>query len=217
MRLSNEVVFASLNVDKFREFKALLSAYPAIELIPAEARIRNPEKLALAEAYDTYLENAAAKARVANQACHNPTLADDTGLEVDALGGKPGPRSHRYARPAPGALPFSRVEQARANVDLLLSEMKKAGGSRSARFVTVVALNVEGLLLHATGKLEGSIVEAPRGTGGFGYDSVFLPDGSQKTLAEMSEGEKNALSHRARAIQDLMLQIQARGIVLAKP
>jgi XTP/dITP diphosphohydrolase len=217
MRLAKKVVFASLNLDKYREFKALLAAYPEVDLVPAETLIRNPEKLALAEQYDTYFENAAAKARLANQACHYPALADDTGLEVDALGGRPGVRSHRFAQPPAGAAPLSKEEQARANIELLLSEMKKAGGARTARFTTTVALNLEGLLLHAEGELKGTILDAPRGSGGFGYDSVFLPEGATKTLAEMSEGEKNALSHRARALEELFLQVRARGIVLAKP
>jgi len=78
-------------------------------------------------------------------------------------------------------------------------------------------LVVEGLLVHSTGVLEGTIAETPRGTEGFGYDPIFIPKGSQKTLAEMSTTEKNSISHRALAAQNLMTQLQARGIVLAKP
>src|SRR4051812_38179242 len=97
MRLSNKLVLATLNRDKYEEFKTLFSAYPDLELVMADQYLRNPEKLALVETYDTYLENALAKARLANQGSHYPTLADDSGLEVEALGGKPGARSHRYA------------------------------------------------------------------------------------------------------------------------
>ena len=83
--------------------------------------------------------------------------------------------------------------------------------------MTTLALLVEGILVHATGTLEGTIAEGPRGSNGFGYDPVFIPKGSQKTLAEMSENEKNSISHRARAVQELVTQLKARGIVLAKP
>ncbi len=218
MRKTKKIVFASMNVDKYREFKALLSAYPDIELVPAEGLLRNAEKLSFAETYSSYEENAAAKARLANQGCHYPTLADDSGLEVAALDGKPGVRSARFASPPAGAAPFSKMEQAKANIDKVLKELAgKKGADRKARFVTVLALQIEGVLLMAKGTLEGSITEAPRGTNGFGYDSIFIPDGSQKTLAEMTEGEKNSISHRAKAVQNLMAEVKARGIVLAKP
>jgi XTP/dITP diphosphohydrolase len=125
-------------------------------------------------------------------------------------------KSARFAK-APSGAKLSRIEQDKANIELLLSELKKSGGSREARFVTTLALLVEGILVHATGVLEGTIAEGPRGANGFGYDPIFVPKGSQKTLAEMTENEKNAISHRARAVQELLAQIKARGIVLAKP
>jgi XTP/dITP diphosphohydrolase len=214
MRLSNRIVFASMNVDKFREFEAILKAWPDIELIPAENVLRNPSKLGFVETHATYLENAAAKARLANQGCHYPSLADDTGLEVEALNGLPGVKTHRYAQ-----LPAnerSKSAQDEANVKKLLDELK-GKSTRNAKFVTTLTLIVEGLLVHATGALEGTIADAPRGTEGFGYDPIFIPKGSQKTLAEMSTTEKNSISHRALATQNLMVQLQARGIVLAKP
>ena len=213
MRLSNKIVLASMNVHKFREFQALLAAYPDVELLPAEGLIRNPEKLGFAEIHDNYLENAAAKARLCHLASHFPALADDSGLEVDALEGKPGVRSQRYAAPKAG---MSRDE---ANVEKLLGELKARGGSaaRSARFTCTLALVIEGIMIHATGVLEGTITDSPRGAHGFGYDPVFIPKGSQKTLAEMTEMEKNAISHRAKALHELMAQVKARGIVFAKP
>src|SRR5688572_13010573 len=102
MRLSNRIVFASQNREKFEEFQMLLSAYPGLVLVPAEELIRNPGGLKFAEKYETYFDNASAKARLANQASHYPSLADDSGLEVDALKGRPGVRSHRYSTPKAG-------------------------------------------------------------------------------------------------------------------
>src|SRR4051812_35372989 len=128
MRISHRVLLATLNRDKFEEFRDLLLPFPEIELVPADQLIRNPEGLSFVERHHTYLENAIAKARLANQGSHYPSLADDSGLEVDALGGKPGVRSHRYAPPRP------RISQDQANIEFLLSEVKSAE-NRSARFV----------------------------------------------------------------------------------
>lgn len=212
MRLSNTIVLATLNRDKFEEFKALYSAYPDIDLISAEQVIRNPEGLKFVERYDTYLENATAKARLTNQAAHYPCLADDSGLELDALNGKPGVRSHRFASPKPG------LTQDQANIDLLLSELKgKEPKQRNAKFVCTLVLLIEGIMLHSTGVLEGSIIDSQKGANGFGYDSIFVPKGYGKTLAEMTDGEKNTISHRAKALHDLMTQVKAHGIVFAKP
>lgn len=209
MRLSNQVVLATQNRDKFDEFKALFAAYPEIHLVMASEVLRNTEGLKFAEKHHTYLENAVAKARLVNQGTHYPSLADDSGLEVMALEGKLGVRSHRYAVPKAG------VTQDQANNDLLMREL--AGKSRDARFVCTLVLLIEGILIHATGTLEGTIVDSPRGNQGFGYDPLFIPKGATKTLAEMSSGEKNAISHRAKALQDLMSQIKQHGIVFAKP
>lgn len=209
MRLSHKIVIASQNRDKFEEFKALFSVYPEIEPIPVHEVVRNPEKLNFAERHDSYLENAIAKARLVNLGSHYPVLADDSGLEVEALGNKPGVRSHRYATPRPG------ISQDQANIDLLQKEL--AGKPRNARFVCTLVLVIEGIMIHATGALEGTISEDQRGANGFGYDPVFIPRGSTKTFAEMTDGEKNSLSHRARALHELMAKVKAHGIVLAKP
>jgi len=210
MRLSNKILLATLNRNKFEEFQSLFSAYPDIELIPAEQILRNPEGLKFAERHDTYLENAVAKARLANQGSHYATLADDSGIEVMALEGRPGPRSHRYASPKAG------MSQDQANVELMLSELK-GKTNRDARFVCTLALLIEGIMIHATGILEGTLIDTPRGTHGFGYDPIFIPNGSAKTFAEMTDGEKNTISHRAKALNELMTQIKGHGIVIAKP
>lgn len=210
MRLANKIILATLNMNKFDEFRSIFKAYPEIELVPAEQMIRNAKNLAFVERYSTYAENSIAKARLANQGAHYPCLADDSGLEVEGLNGKPGVRSHRYASPKPG------ISQDQANIDLLMSELARAS-SRNARFVCHLALLVEGIMVQATGVLEGTIVEKARGAHGFGYDPVFVPKGSTKTLAEMTDEEKNAISHRALAVHELMKQVKSHGIVFAKP
>lgn len=210
MRLSNKIVLASLNREKFEEFKALLAAYPEIELLPAQEIIRNPDGLKTVETHSTYLENSLAKARLANQCSHYPALADDSGIEVEALDGKPGVRSHRYAPPQAG------VAQDVANTRHLL-EAVKSSENLNARFVCTLSLVIEGIMIHATGILEGTLIRTPRGENGFGYDPIFVPKGSKKTLAEMTDAEKNAISHRARALHDLMNQAKAHSLVFAKP
>jgi XTP/dITP diphosphohydrolase len=137
----------------------------------------------------------------ARAATRLPAIADDTGLEVDALDGAPGVETARYA--GPGASDAD-------NVAKLLAEMKGVPAERrGARFRTVcVAAFPDGIELMADGTLEGRIAESPRGTGGFGYDPVFeLPDG--RTLAELSASGKNAISHRARAVTRLAKLIVA--------
>ena len=88
---------------------------------------------------------------------------------------------------------------------------------RGARFVATLTLVIEGLMLHTTATLDGAIADAPRGKNGFGYDPIFIPKGSQKTLAEMTDTEKNAISHRSKALHELMAQTKAKGIIFAKP
>jgi XTP/dITP diphosphohydrolase len=209
MRLVNRVLLATENRNKFEEIKALFQAFPEVNLVMANEILRNTDGLKFAERYDTYLENALAKARLVNQGAHYPSLADDSGLEVEGLNGKPGVRSHRYATPKAG------MSQDEANVQLMLKEL--AGKPRGAKFVCTLTLLVEGILVHATGTLEGTIAEAPRGTNGFGYDPIFIPTGSNKTLAEMTSAEKNAISHRNKALQLLMAQVRQHEIIFAKP
>lgn len=221
MRLANQMVLASTNVHKYREFKALLAVHAAdsrvapigaqyVELVPAESVLANADKLGFVEVHDTYLENAVAKARLCNQGCHYPCLGDDSGLEVMALEGKPGVRSRRFAAARAG------VSQDQANMQALL-EALTGKPDRSARFVCTLALMVEGVLVHATGILEGTIAERASGKNGFGYDPIFIPKGQTRSLAEMSDSEKNSISHRAKAVQALMVEIRARSLVLAKP
>ena len=144
----------------------------------------------------TLLENARIKARAAVSLTGLPAIADDTGLEVDALDGAPGVHAARYS--GPGATYASNVAK------LLHALQGVPAERRTARFKTVcVAAWPDGRELQTEGVLEGAITEAPRGEQGFGYDPVFQPAGEARTYAELSEAEKNAISHRARAARAL--------------
>lgn len=182
------LVVASKNPDKVSEIESLLEGTGLVTEI-----VRGLEWDDVEETGSTLEENARLKARAVVEATGLPVLADDTGLEVDALGGEPGVNTARFAGESAS---YSE------NVTRMLQVM---GGmdQRSARFRTVVALGFpDGVEIVAEGTLEGRITEEERGADGFGYDPVFEVDG--KTLAEMTPEEKNALSHRARAIRALV-------------
>lgn len=184
------VLLATTNEGKRREFRLLL---------PAEVRLLGLDDIGLpapAEQGVTFRQNADAKALHAAARSGLPTLADDSGLVVDALGGAPGVRSARFA--GDGATDA-------ANRDALLLAMAEvAEPQRRARFVCVVSLAQRGTILgRAEGTIDGQIGRAARGYGGFGYDSLFLlPDG--RTMAELPPDEKNRLSHRAAAYRRIL-------------
>jgi XTP/dITP diphosphohydrolase len=186
-------VLATANPDKAAEIRAVLhDAGASIDLEPRHASIPEVE-----ETGSTLEENARLKAVAVCEATGTPAIADDTGLEVDALGGAPGVHSARFA----GA------EASYAdNCALLLQRLASvAPAPRTARFATVaIARWPDGREVAALGTVEGSIAETPRGEGGFGYDPVFVPaDGDGRTFAEMSAAEKHAISHRGRALRTL--------------
>ncbi|OGF14652.1 MAG: non-canonical purine NTP pyrophosphatase, RdgB/HAM1 family [Candidatus Eisenbacteria bacterium RBG_16_71_46] len=187
-----KLVLASFNADKARELAALLDL-PGVELVGLGAfpGARVPE-----ESGDSLEENALIKGRAAATHTGLPAIADDTGLEVDALGGLPGVRAARFAGSAASYAD---------NVRLLLERLRGVEPARrTARFRTVcVACFPDGRSLSAEGVLEGRIIAAPRGSGGFGYDPVFEVTATGRTLAEMTAAEKNACSHRARAVRAL--------------
>jgi XTP/dITP diphosphohydrolase len=190
-----KLVCASANPDKVAEIAAILG--PDVELAPRPSDV--PE---VVEDADTLEGNARLKATAIATATGRPALADDTGLEVAALGGAPGVYAARYA--GPGATYAD-------NRAKLLAEL--AGhGDRSARFRTVVVVVwPDGSELAAEGVCDGTIAEEERGDRGFGYDPVFVPaDDDGRTFAEMTDGEKNALSHRARALRNLLSTLSAR-------
>ncbi|HSQ00904.1 MAG TPA: RdgB/HAM1 family non-canonical purine NTP pyrophosphatase [Candidatus Dormibacteraeota bacterium] len=187
------LVAATGNAGKLRELQALL-ADPAIAL---RSLADYPELPPVVEDGDTFLANARRKAHAVARHTGLPALADDSGLAVDALGGLPGVRSARFAADA-GA---GRGDA--ANVALLLERLRGVPAERrSARFhCAVVVARPDGRELVAEGTCEGRIAEAPRGSGGFGYDPVFLF--GERTFAELSAAEKDRVSHRARAIAAL--------------
>ncbi len=189
---ASRFVVATFNRHKADELHALLDL-PGVELVSlADWPGAEPPE----ETGATLLANALLKARAAVALTGLPALADDTGLEVDALDGAPGVYAARYA--GPGATYAS-------NVAKLLRELEGVPAARrTARFRTVcVAAWPDGRELHAEGVLEGVITQSPRGDNGFGYDPVFVPGGETRTYAELSNAEKNGISHRARAVGKL--------------
>jgi len=148
----------------------------------------------------TFEENALIKARAMSEEFDRAALADDSGLMVDHLGGRPGVRSSRYAGPE---------GDSGRNMARLLSEMRNVPGEqRGARFVCVAALVVPGgETIIASGTCEGRILKARRGTGGFGYDPLFLPDGFERSMAELTLEEKNSISHRGKALRAMRKEL----------
>jgi XTP/dITP diphosphohydrolase len=186
-------VLATANPDKAREIATVLAEEaPSLELVA-----RPPEVPEVDEVGETLEDNARIKAVALCGATSLPAVADDTGLHVDALGGAPGVHTARYA--GEDATYADNVKKLLGELDGLPLEQ------RGARFATVaVARWPDGLEVAALGEVEGVITSTPRGNGGFGYDPVFVPlEGDGRTFAEMDDGEKNALSHRARAFRTL--------------
>lgn len=182
------IIFATANRGKLREAAEVLG--PGFEVVsPADLGITED----IPETGATLQENSLQKAQYLFDRTGLPCFADDTGLEVDALGGAPGIYSARYAGPG---------HDSQANMAKLLTELSRLE-NRGARFRTVVTLILaDGQPHFFEGSCEGSIARERHGTGGFGYDPVFLPDAYPgRTLAEVSEEEKNAVSHRGKAIR----------------
>jgi XTP/dITP diphosphohydrolase len=186
------LVICTANAGKLKEFKALLSSGPTL-LSLADVGIMDE----LPETGDTLQENALQKAREARERCGESCVADDSGLEVDALHGAPGVRSARYA---------GEDRNDAANMRHLLQQLQ-GHRTRTARFRTVLALVDEQGEHLFEGTVEGRILERPFGDGGFGYDPIFVPEGSERTFAEMSSTEKNAVSHRAKAVEQFEAHI----------
>ena len=189
------LVIATHNQGKLREFRNLLQPLNSDILSLADVSITEEFE----ETGQTFADNARIKAKAYSRLIQFPVLADDSGLEVAALGGRPGIHSARYA--GTGATDKDRVQK-------LLGELALINGERKARFVCNLALAREGILLYESeGQCTGSIGTEPHGTKGFGYDPVFFLPDLGKTLAELSEDEKNRLSHRARAVAALLHQL----------
>lgn len=194
-----KIVFATNNKNKLSEIREILgSGFEVMSLAEIGCHEDIPET------GETLLDNAIQKARYVFEKYGYDCFADDTGLEVDALGGEPGVHSARYAE--------GTDHDSNANMDKLLGKLGDET-HRTARFRTVIALLQkqqsaegagEGSVLHIfEGKVEGSIITEKRGAEGFGYDPIFMPEGYDKTFAELGLDIKNQISHRARAVKKL--------------
>ncbi|MEO8043809.1 MAG: RdgB/HAM1 family non-canonical purine NTP pyrophosphatase [Spartobacteria bacterium] len=192
------LIFATRNAHKTREMGQILGPDFALEDLRA-----HPEIGAAVEDGATFLENARLKALTISRQLGGLVLADDSGLEVDSLGGAPGIFSARFA--GEGVSDESNRGKLRAELALL-----PAGTSRAARFRCSLVLARAGEVVASfEGSVEGIILEEERGGGGFGYDPLFQPDGSARSFAELSPAKKNAISHRARAAEKLRTFLQA--------
>jgi XTP/dITP diphosphohydrolase len=194
------VVLASGNSGKLRELGSLLAPFGFDLIAQSTLGVEAP-----AETGNTFADNALLKARHAAAITNLPALADDSGIEVDALGGRPGIYSARYA--GEGA-------SDQANLSKMLDELRDVPApQRTARYQCVIALvtsTTDPKPILASGTWEGMLISAPRGLGGFGYDPIFVPRGFDRTAAELDPGEKNSLSHRGQALRALVAQLQNR-------
>jgi XTP/dITP diphosphohydrolase len=185
------LILATGNPHKLAEMEQLL---PTVELRPLPAGLEMPP-----EDGDSFAANALIKARAAHRATGEVTIADDSGIAAEDLGGAPGIYSARYAGEGAGD---------EVNLDKLLREVDSAGGTRRAAYVCAIALIDESGAEHVfEARCEGHLLRERHGSGGFGYDPVFVPadtgPGDQRTYAELSAVEKNAISHRGRAVRKL--------------
>jgi XTP/dITP diphosphohydrolase len=200
MSKHTELLVATNNAGKVGELSQLLSDFPLrLRLLDEFANIDEAE-----ETGETFAENATIKALHYSAQSGLLTLSDDSGLSVDALGGAPGVRSARYA-----GREATYVER----MSKLLGELDATGDAeRRARFVCVIAVAdpSTGALHTFEGTCEGRIAHAARGTGGFGYDPLFIPDGHERTFGELPTEVKHTLSHRARALAQAAHHLRAR-------
>ena len=192
------IVAATANQHKFEEYRALLGDQD-VEL---QSLLDYPGFTPSPETGSTFKENAALKAAEASAYCDRPTFADDSGLEITALDNAPGIYSARYGKD---------------DADRIGRVLRELEGKtdRSARFVCVIAIAINGEVIETfEGVMEGTIIDAPRGENGFGYDPIFVPAGETRTFAEMSQEEKNQISHRARALKKALEFIEDEMSVL---
>lgn len=195
-----KLLAATTNRGKIVEIAEILSGLGVTVVTPEEIDLHIDVK----EDGATFAENALIKARAWSEAAGMPALADDSGLCVDALDGRPGVMSARFS---------GSDATDEKNIELLLRSLQSKT-QRTARFVCAVALAWQtGEVILAEGRYEGIIIDEPRGRGGFGYDPVFLDPELNKTLAQMSPGEKNARSHRKKALDALKTRLQESGLL----
>lgn len=187
--MKNTIIFATNNAHKVEEVQAVLGDAFHLRTL-AECGITEE----IPETADTLEGNALQKARFVHECTGADCFADDTGLEVDALCGAPGVHSARYATDG---------HDFAANNRLLLHNLEGVG-DRRAHFRTVIALILDGREYLFEGRVDGHIAEVEAGCGGFGYDPLFVPEGFERSFAEMSAEQKNAISHRGRAVRKLV-------------
>jgi XTP/dITP diphosphohydrolase len=192
-----QLIVATRNMHKMREIEQILGSEFAIRDLTA-----HPEISEITESGTSFEENAELKAMAVSKKLPGLVIADDSGLEVEALGGAPGIHSARYA----GANASDKEKVAK-----LLRQLAKVdpkSDQRHAQFRCVLAVARDGQILATVeGVVEGKIAERPRGSHGFGYDPIFIPDGFEQTFAELSEELKNEISHRAKAIRKLQAKL----------
>jgi XTP/dITP diphosphohydrolase len=192
------LVVATRNDHKLRELGEILTE---VELVPLPESVTLPP-----ETGTTFADNALTKARATHAALGEPTIADDSGIEVAALGGRPGVHSARFA---------GSEATDRQNLDLLISQISRQD-DRSAAYVCVIAhIDATGDERLYEGRCEGTLITEPRGSGGFGYDPAFVPvdtgPDDERTMAELSADEKHAISHRGRAARALAEALWPKG------
>ena len=193
MSFPGTIAIASRNPGKIREIERICADWPVEWVAAGDGARPWPE---VQETGSTYLENALLKARAVVGALALPALADDSGIEADALGGGPGLRSARYA--GDGATDEENLKE------LIRAIAGVPKGWRTARYRCVAALVwPDARTLYAEGVCEGTLITKPKGSGGFGYDPIFVPEGWAKTMAELSPEEKDRISHRGRAFRAL--------------
>lgn len=184
-----QLVFASNNANKIKEIQ---------QLVPADIQILSLNDIGcnvdIPETADTIEGNAMLKANYVTEHYGYPCFADDSGLEIDALNGEPGVYSARYA---------GSQRNDNDNMDKVLEKLQPET-NRKANFKTIIALNINGEQHLFTGIINGQIINEKRGTNGFGYDPIFTADGYEKTFAELTMEEKSSISHRGKAVKQLV-------------
>lgn len=195
------IAIATRNAHKLRELLRICRDWP-VEWLTVETHPgRWPPDVE--EPHDSYLDNALEKARLVSRSLGVPAVADDSGIEVDGLDGAPGPRSARYAG--------EDATDAENLGKLLVAIARFPSRHRTARYRCIAAIAwPDGSEMHAEAVCEGILIADPRGTGGFGYDPAFVPEGEIRTMAELSDEEKDEISHRGRAFRALATQLSDR-------
>ena len=192
------LILATRNDHKLREFR---EALPALEIEALPQEVELPP-----ETGETFAENALDKARAAREATGRAAIADDSGIEAAALGGRPGVRSARFA---------GEDASDEQNLAKLISEVSEHGDRRVAYICAVAWVDEPGEERLFEGRCSGALISEPRGNGGFGYDPAFVPDdtgpGDERTMAELSPEEKHAISHRGRAARELARALGGEG------